>query len=57
MSEDKDPRYMVYEQTTMGWNPVENIPEGVTKEECINLHKMMLERGVGPNDLKISRVN
>lgn len=49
-------RYMVYEQTTMGWSPVEDNPEGVTKEECAILHKRMLERGVSPNDLKIGRV-
>ena len=54
MTDEK--RYMVYEQTTMGWTPVENKPEGVSKEECEALYKRMLEAGVGPNDLKLARV-
>ena len=55
--DEKDRRYKVMTETTMGWTLIADEAQNLTKEECDKWIDDLLVRGANPNYFKVALQN
>ena len=51
--DEKDRRYKIMNQTTMGWTLIDNKAQNLTKEECDKMLDNALKAGANPQYIKV----
>ncbi len=47
--------YTIEEQTTTGWNKLEQKYRHLTREECLSKYNLFIKDGLNPEDLRVVR--
>ena len=52
-----EPHYRIEEQSTTGWSDWNEDEPNMSKEQCQELHRTLINDGINPDDLRIVRVS